>query len=153
MTRVKPPALPPVPPHVDVHVAVLVGRLMAEIREVFAGEDWGGLRQSHFRLLALVPPEGITVTDLAELLRMTKQAAGQFVTQLEASGHLETRADPSDRRLRVITRTALGDRTNKAVTARIRRIERGWARRVGEERYAQFWQVLDEIVGGPDRAG
>ena len=149
MTRVKPPLLPPVPDHVDLHVAVLVGRLMAEIREVFVREDWGGLRQSHFRLLALVPPQGISVTELAERLGMTKQAAGQFVTRLEATGHLEARADPSDRRLRVITRTALGDRTNKAVTARIRRIERGWARRVGEERYAQFRQVLGEIAGAP----
>ena len=151
MTRVKPVVRPPVPDHVDRHVAVLAGRLMSDIRDVFAAEDWDGLRQSHFRLLANVPPDGITVTELAELLQMTKQAAGQFVTQLESTGHLETRADPADRRLRVITRTALGDRTTKAVTARIRRIERGWARRVGEERYALFRDVLTEIALGPDR--
>ena len=151
MTRVKAPLLPGVPEHVDLHVAVLAGRLMAEIREVFAGEDWDGLRQSHFRLLSLVPPEGISVTELAERLGMTKQAAGQFVTQLEGTGHLETQVDPADRRLRVVIRTALGDRTNKAVTARIRRIERAWARRVGEDRYAEFRDVLTEIALGPDR--
>jgi DNA-binding MarR family transcriptional regulator len=151
MTRVKAPVLPRVPEHVDLHVAVLAGRLMAEIREVFAREDWDGLRQSHFRLLSLVPPDGISVTELAERLGMTKQAAGQFVTQLEGTGHLESQADPADRRLRVVTRTALGDRTNKAVSARIRRIERAWARRVGEDRYAQFREVLTEIALGPDR--
>lgn len=143
--------LPPLPDWVDVHAAVLVGRLMEEVRLAFDGEDWGGLRQSHFRLLAQVPPAGISVTDLAATLRMTKQAAGQFVTQLEGTGHLTTRTDPGDRRVRLVVRTPLGDRTSKAVTARIRRIERAWARRVGAERYAQFRAVLEDLVATGSR--
>jgi DNA-binding MarR family transcriptional regulator len=138
--------LAPLPVWVDRHAAVLVGRLMEEIRLAFDGEDWGGLRQSHFRLLAQVPPGGISVTDLAATLRMTKQAAGQFVTHLEGTGHLTTRADPTDRRVRLVVRTPLGDRTSKAVTARIRRVERAWARRVGAERYVQFRAVLEDLV-------
>ena len=143
--------LAPLPDWVDVHAAVLVGRLMEEIRLAFDGEDWGGLRQSHFRLLAQVPPAGISVTDLAATLRMTKQAAGQFVTQLEGTGHLATGTDPGDRRVRLVVRTPLGDRTSKAVTARIRRVERAWARRVGAERYAQFRAVLEDLVATGSR--
>jgi DNA-binding MarR family transcriptional regulator len=100
-------------------VAVLLGKLLVEIRVAFAGEDWGGLRQSHFRLLSQVPPAGISVTDLAVLLGMTKQAVGQFVTFLVESGHLEVRASPADLRVRLVVRTRLGDDTNRAVTARI----------------------------------
>src|SRR4051812_50219846 len=85
----------------DPHVAVLLGKLLLEIRAAFAGEDWGGLRQSHFRLLSQVPPSGISVTDLAVLLGMTKQAVGQFVTFLVESGHLEVRDSPADRRGRL----------------------------------------------------
>ena len=143
--------LAPLPDWVDVHAAVLVGRLMEEIRLAFDGEDWGGLRQSHFRLLAQVPPAGTSVTDLAATLRMTKQAAGQFVTQLEGTGHLTTRTDPGDRRIRLVVRTPLGDRTSKAVTARIRRVERAWARRVGAERYVQFRAVLEDLVATGSR--
>lgn len=143
--------LAPLPDWVDVHAAVLVGRLMEEIRLAFDGEDWGGLRQSHFRLLAQVPPDGVSVTDLAATLRMTKQAAGQFVTHLEETGHLTTSTDPADRRVRLVVRTPLGDRTSKAVTARIRRIERAWARRVGVERYAAFRAVLEELVAAGAR--
>jgi DNA-binding MarR family transcriptional regulator len=147
MTSVKGGArLAPLPDWVDRHAAVLVGRLMEEIRLAFDGEDWGGLRQSHFRLLAQVPPDGISVTDLAATLRMTKQAAGQFVTHLEGTGHLTTRTDLADRRVRLVVRTPLGDRTSKAVTARIRRIERAWARRVGAERYTEFRAVLEDLV-------
>lgn len=151
MTSVKAVSVPPVPDWVDPHVAVLVGKLMEEIRATFAAEDWHGLRQSHFRLLSLVPPGGISVTDLAGVLGMSKQAAGQFVTQLVGSGHLLTRADPDDRRLRLVARTALGDRTVKEVNARMRRIERAWARRVGPERFETFWDVLCEIVTSGSR--
>ena len=137
----------PLPAWVDDHSVALIGRLMEEVRAVFDSEDWSGLRQSHFRLLANVPPDGISVTDLAAALRMTKQAAGQFVTQLESSGHLTTTADPADRRVRLVVRTPLGDRTSKAVTARIRRLERAWARQVGADRYAQFRAVLEDLAG------
>ena len=132
----------------ELHVPQLVGKLMFEVRDTFAAEDWDGLRQSHFRLLANVPRDGISVTELAQELRMSKQACGQFVTQLEATRHLAIRADATDRRVRLVVRTPLGDRTLKTVNARIRRIEREWARRVGADRYATFREVLEELTTG-----
>jgi DNA-binding MarR family transcriptional regulator len=132
----------------DLHVPQLFGKLMLDVRDTFAAEDWDGLRQSHFRLITHVPRDGISVTELAQALRMSKQACGQFVTQLEATGHLAIRADATDRRVRLVIRTPLGDRTLKAVNARIRRIEREWARRVGADRYATFREVLEELTTG-----
>ena len=130
------------------HVPQLVGQLMFEVRDMFAAEDWDGLRQSHFRLITNVPPAGVSVTELAQAMRMSKQACGQFVTQLAATGHLAIRADATDRRIRLVVRTPLGDRTLKSVNARIRRIEREWARRVGADRYATFREVLEELTTG-----
>ena len=131
----------------EVHVPMLVGKLFEEVRQTFAEEDWGGLRQSHLRLLSHVPPDGIPVTDLASALRMTKQACGQFVTGLVATGHLTDGVHEEDRRIRLVTLTPLGQETVRAANRRIRRIEQQWARRVGRERYAMFRQVLEEIVG------
>ena len=147
MTQVKRVA-PRIRSDEEPNVLQLVGKLMFEVRDTFAAEDWEGLRQSHFRLLTYVPRDGISVTDLAQALRMSKQACGQFVTQLEATGHLAIRADATDRRVRLVIRTPLGDRTLKAVNARIRRIERAWARRVGADRYATFREVLEELSTG-----
>jgi DNA-binding MarR family transcriptional regulator len=132
----------------DLHVPQLFGKLMLDVRDTFAAEDWHGLRQSHFRLITHVPRDGISVTELAQALRMSKQACGQFVTQLEATGHLAIRADATDRRVRLVVRTPVGDRTLKTVNARIRRIEREWARQVGAERYATFREVLEELTTG-----
>ena len=145
MTSVKGLSGSGVPSVDEPHVAVLMGVLMQEIRATFMAEDWGGLRQSHIRLLSNVPREGIRITDLGERLGMTKQASGQFVTQLIGTGHLEARTDPHDGRVRVVVRTDLGDRTVKAANARILRIERGWAKAVGPERYAEFRRVLQEL--------
>ena len=132
----------------ELHVPRMVGKLMFEVRDTFAAEDWDGLRQSHFRVISKVPRNGISVTELAQALRMSKQACGQFVTQLEATGHVAIRADATDRRVRLVIRTPLGDRMLKAVNARIRRIEREWARRVGADRYATFREVLEELSAG-----
>jgi DNA-binding MarR family transcriptional regulator len=147
MTSVKGVSRRPVPATGEPHFAELAGELMNVIRHTFAAEDWQGLRQSHFRLMSMVPGDGISVTDLALRVGMTKQGCGQFVQQLTGSGHLEVRADPDDRRVRLVARTSLGDETMVAVEARILRIERGWARRVGRERYAAFREVLLELNG------
>jgi DNA-binding MarR family transcriptional regulator len=130
----------------DVHVAVQLGRLMESIRVTFADEDWEGLRQSHFRMLYVIPPEGITITELGERLGMTKQASGQFVTYLTGTGHVQVRVDPADRRSRIVVRTDRGERTIRAVVRRILQIEDEWAERVGRGRYAEFRQVLDELA-------
>src|SRR4249920_2082143 len=113
------------------HLAAQLGRLQHALRECLVARDWGGLRPSHFRMLAEVPPEGISISELGERLSMTKQASGQFVTQLVATGHLRVRVDPADRRSRIVVRTALGTRTSRAVTAAIDRVEADWAERVG----------------------
>ena len=132
--------------HEPVHAAAQMGRLMRHLSSTFAREDWNGLRQSHFRLMSSIPVAGITITDLADRLGMTKQASGQFVTTLAADGYLDVRADPDDRRARLVFLTTQGVRTLKAVNARIARIEREWARVVGADRYTEFREVLAELV-------
>jgi DNA-binding MarR family transcriptional regulator len=141
----------PVPEGVGApHVPMMAGWLMEQVREVLGQSDLGGLRGSHFRLLTSVPRRGINVTELAAAISMTKQAAGQFVTYLEGTGHLTTRPDPQDRRVRLVVRTPEGDHTVRAVNAQIARLERQWVREVGAERFATFREVLHDLTVLPD---
>ncbi len=137
----------PLPATATPHVVALTDRLMETIRQSLVTQDWDGLRPSHFRLLSLVPPEGITITDLAELLPMTKQAAGQFVAHLELTGHLEVRTDQADRRRRLVARTPDGDATVAGVDAHLAAVERELSEKVGPERYRTFLDVLRDLVG------
>lgn len=135
-------------PEDEQHVLMYLGTLLEQVRDAFDEEEWGGLRQSHFRVISCVPAAGISVTELAQRVRMTKQGCGQFVTQLVESGHLVTEEDPADRRLRVVRRTQLGDRTSRAVAARIREVEQGWEATVGPRRYRTFRAVVDALAEG-----
>jgi DNA-binding MarR family transcriptional regulator len=133
-------------PEDELHATLLMGLLFREVRKVFAAEDWSGLRQSHFRVISSVPPEGISVTDLGERLGMSKQGCGQFVTSLVESGHLRVEQGASDRRVRWVRRTPKGNRTLTRVTARMLEVENEWAQRVGERRYRTFRKVLEELA-------
>jgi len=56
--------------------------------------------------------------ELGERVGMTKQGCGQFVTHLVETGHLATEPDPSDRRVRIVRRTPLGQKLLDAVLER-----------------------------------
>ena len=128
------------------HVVRQLGVLMDEVRARLHLDGSTTLRASHHRVIGHVPPEGISVTDLAERVGMTKQGCGQFVTQLVDSGHLETRPDPHDRRVRLVLRTAAGRREVRDLADRLGDLENEWAAAVGPDRYTRFREVLDELA-------
>ena len=129
------------------HVLHALGDLLDGLRHELDSAD--GLRASHHRVLAHVPADGTSVTELAAAVGMTKQGIGQFVAQLSESGHLRTETDPSDRRAKVVRRTAKGAASVRRLTRRLDRLEEDWAARVGERRYATFRRVLDELSRPP----
>jgi DNA-binding MarR family transcriptional regulator len=133
----------------DPHIARLMGAAFEEIRRALAGDDWQGLRPSHFRVIEAVPAGGISITELGQRVRMTKQGCGQFVAQLTESGHLRTLPDPLDGRSRIVRRTPKGTRLMRRVRSRIADIEATWADRVGADRYATFREVLLAVADNP----
>ena len=132
----------------ELHVPLLMGLLFKEVRAAFASEDWDGLRQSHFRVITSVPPEGVSVTELGERLGMTKQGCGQFVTVLVESGHLAVEPQPDDRRVRLVRRTTSGEWATHDARDRVLALEDAWAAQVGPERYRVFREVLEEVATG-----
>ncbi len=108
------------------HVLVALGNLMAREPALVLAEGESGLRPSHHRVIGHVPPEGITVTDLADRVGMTKQGIGQFVTQLTESGHLAVALSRGPR-VRIVSRTAGGDAAARRLADLLDRLEADWA--------------------------
>src|SRR6476646_3367803 len=130
------------------HLIKVLGLLFEQARQVILGDGPDGLRPSQFRVIDAVPPDrGITVSELAERVGMTKQGIGQFVTQLTQAGYLVTEASAEDRRMRIVRRTRLGSETTQRLAGSLRELEHQWAARVGQRRYREFRAVLDEIAG------
>ena len=76
---------------------------------------------------------GATITQLAEHLDVTRQAAAQLVDELMAKGYVERRPHPSDARARMIVLTEKGWACTRAAEAAIADTLRPWEATLGPE--------------------
>ena len=134
-------------PAVEPHLPMLMGMIFGRLRERLA-VDAPDLRASQLRVLEWLPPEGLSITELAECVEMTTQGCGQFVRQLAELGLVEVAGATHDARAR---RVRITDRGREALTRSaevLRAFDQAWAERVGAERYRVFREVLAEVALG-----
>ena len=140
------------------HVAFLLDRLSRRLRrdadrlavELGYAGRFDPLTGSSFRLLSIVPDGGARVTDLARTAGMTKQALGQYVAMLEPLGYVTSTPDPTDKRVRIISRTDLGDQAVRTSHELMAAIEDEWRSLVGARRWATTRAVMLELAVGWD---
>lgn len=117
----------------------------AALRE--AGFD--DLRAAHSNVFPFVPPEGITVSELAELARVRKQTMAQAVDELERMGYVERRPNPRDRRSRLVLLTERGASVKPVTHGTAARVEEHWGELTSpeelEELRARLLRLLTEI--------
>lgn len=131
------------------HVMLVLGLLMEQARDLVLNDAAIGLRPSQLRVIDMVPDDGITVTDLARRVGMTKQGIGQFVAQLVDEGYLIAEVDSEDRRLRVVRRTPLGSDASRQLARVLADLETRWAEQIGAQSYRDFRGVLDQLAAVP----
>src|SRR5437588_3202307 len=113
----------------------LVGLLLRLVYQHYAHDidaalregGFGDIRPPHANVFPFVPPEGITVSELAELARVRKQTMAQAVDQLERMGYIERRPNPHDRRSRLVCLTERGMSVPPVTHAAAERVEQRWA--------------------------
>src|SRR4051812_5291943 len=66
------------------------------------------LRPPYMVVFQYIKPEGMRLTDLADLAQITKQSMGYLVDYLEAQDYVERVPDPADGRARLVRLTAKG---------------------------------------------
>jgi DNA-binding MarR family transcriptional regulator len=97
--------------------------ILAALREA----GFGDIRPAHSNVFTFVPSDGITVSELAELAHVRKQTMAQAVEQLERMGYVERRANPSDRRSRLVFLTDRGASVRPITHATAERVQEDWA--------------------------
>jgi DNA-binding MarR family transcriptional regulator len=95
----------------------------ASLREA----GFGDIRPAHANVFPFVPPEGISVSGLAELARVRKQTMAEAVDQLEGMGYVERRPNPGDRRSRLVFLTERGESVKPVTHETAARVEERWA--------------------------
>ena len=120
-----------------------VERMFERMREA----GFADVREGHGCVFGFIDLEhGSRLTDLAERARLTKQAVGEAVAELERKGYVERVPDPEDGRAKIIKLTDRG--REAALTGRrlFAEIEREWAEQLGEELVAGLREAAERIV-------
>ena len=109
--------------------------------------------RAHHRVIYFVGRyPGISVTELLNILRITKQSLSRVLSQLVRDGIVLQKPGPSDRRQRRLELTEKGAELEGALTLRQReRFARAF-RNAGAEAVEGFRQVLLQLINERDQA-
>src|SRR5215470_3495838 len=120
------------PDHLPRWLEAVSRRMGAELGfQVQNSGQFPQLRGSDRRILQMIPGGAIRITDLAAVAGMTKQALGEFIDRLELAGFVSSRKDESDGRVRLVSRTELGDAAAQGAAEAIASVESRWRQEIG----------------------
>ncbi|MBN1530128.1 MAG: winged helix DNA-binding protein [Thermoleophilaceae bacterium] len=113
-------------------------------RQVAEGAARAGhpVKPSHSAVFGQMTAEGSRLTELARRANMTPQAMGELVDELEGSGYLVRKPDPTDRRAKRIMLTESGHECVAAGVATIGDIERRITEALGARGHRQLRRML-----------
>jgi DNA-binding MarR family transcriptional regulator len=135
----------------------LLGLLLRLVYQHYAQDIEAALREAGFddirpaaaNVFPFVPPDGITISGLAELAGVRKQTMAQAVDQLERTGYVERRPNPRDRRSRLVFLTRRGASVTPVTHATAARVEERWAELTSPEELealrASLLRLLTEL--------
>jgi DNA-binding MarR family transcriptional regulator len=106
------------------------------------------LRGSQYKVLSMVPVRGgRRLSDLATIADMTKQAMGEFVADLASEGYVRVAPDPTDRRAKLVSLTAKGQRASERARAMLAAVEALWVERLGARDAETLQRLLARVAG------
>ncbi|ATA27292.1 MarR family transcriptional regulator [Mycobacterium lepraemurium] len=116
------------------------------LRAAFAEAGLDGIRPA--QSLALVPLAvgGLHASDLADRLRVSRQAVAQAVAALERHGYATRTSDPADARARIIELTPRGRQALQVMRANAIAMEKRWRKVLGERRLTELRETLTMLL-------
>jgi DNA-binding MarR family transcriptional regulator len=133
----------------DHNLAVLISilnRVVDDAVMAALATDFGDVTRSHGVVFEMLDPGGSRVADLARRARMTRQAMGELVEDLERLGYVERRPDPRDGRAKLVLLTAKGSDALQSGIASVEALQMRWQERLGSERLRIFRESLVSLV-------
>jgi DNA-binding MarR family transcriptional regulator len=128
------------------------GALVADINAGVIARGFDDIRPAHGFAFTRMAPHGATVSELADHLGFTRQAASQLVDELVHKGYAERRPHPHDARARLVVLTERGWSCTRAAEAAAADAVRPWTAALGERRMRMLREDLLRIAPtGPIR--
>ena len=117
-----------------------------DIEAALSEAGFGDIRPSAANVFPFVPPEGTTVSRLAELAHVRKQSMAQAVDQLERTGYVERRENPGDQRSRLVFLTERGAAVPPVTHAAAEGVEKRWAAACGPTEFEAMRGTLLRLL-------
>lgn len=113
---------------------------------------FGDVRPAHGFAFSRLAPDGATVSDLAEHLGVSRQAASQLVDELVTKGYVRRIPHPSDARARLVVLTERGWACTQAADEAAADAISGWSDVLGLDGVRNLTHALAQVApGGPLR--
>jgi DNA-binding MarR family transcriptional regulator len=133
-----------------------MGVLLRLLYQLYSLEIQGALRDAGFEdinpaaanVFTFVTSQGATVSELAGLSHVRKQTMAQTVEQLELSGYIERRPNPSDRRSQLVFLTPRGKQIPPVTHRAAATVEKRWTHLLGAGEFETLRVSLLELLTG-----
>jgi DNA-binding MarR family transcriptional regulator len=119
------------------------------IDELHRGLDRRGhseARPIHGFVLQCIGEKGVSTSELARRLAVSKQAAAKTVRNLEVLSYVQREPDAADARATRVRRTAWGDELLALSAEIFEELRRDWSTELGEERLRQLEGDLASMI-------
>jgi len=131
-------------------VPALIGLVAASrgprLRAAFAAAGLDGIRPAQAVALVPLAAGGLYASDLADRLRVSRQAVAQAVAALERHAYVVRGPHPSDARARIIELTPKGRDALRVMRANALDVERRWRKSLGEQRFEELRETLSALL-------
>ncbi|SPM29655.1 MarR family winged helix-turn-helix transcriptional regulator [Mycobacterium terramassiliense] len=116
------------------------------LRAAFAAAGLDGIRPAQAVALVPLAGGGLHASDLADRLKVSRQAVAQGVASLERHGYVTRVTDPGDARARIIELTPRGRQALRVMRSNAVALESRWVEVLGPRRLGELRESLQMLL-------
>jgi DNA-binding MarR family transcriptional regulator len=142
-------------PTVPALVNLVAASGVPHLRAAFAAAGLDGIRPAQAVALVPLAAGGLHASDLADQLRVSRQAIAQGVAALERHGYVTRVPDPADARAQIIELTPHGRQALRVMRSNALDLEKRWQDILGQKRLEELRKILQTLLSpeSPESTG
>jgi DNA-binding MarR family transcriptional regulator len=129
--------------------AIAYRQLIDGLHDQLQARGWTDIRPAYGFVLLAARDQPTSVTELAGLMGITKQATSKIVDAMISGGYLRRGNDPQDGRQRPVSLTSRGEELLSAVEQVYAELEDGWAKLIGTSHVDGMRRDLVQVLAEP----
>ncbi len=133
-------------PTVPALVQLVAASGAPHLRAAFAAAGLDGIRPAQSVALVPLAAGGLHASDLADRLRVSRQAVAQGVAALERHGYVTRVPDPADARARIIELAPRGREALRVMRSHALALEERWQQALGQPRLTELREILHTLL-------